>query len=223
VVELSGGVEAGRPACQIIPAAFPGYMPYCPYTAAPTPGGTWTAPDIQLARRLVRASGRAGERIRIIGTDYPASRVGVGRYIVALLNQLGFRASQHVYHAFIDDGLTTKQLSREQAGFVGWRADYLSPSTFVEAQFSCAARAGLEPLNLSGLCDRKLERRIERARATPLADSAGAWAAADRRVTDLAPTVPLTTRRSVVLVSKRVGNVHAHGQWFTLLDQMWVR
>ena len=40
---------------------------------------------------------------------------------------------------------------------------------------------------------------------------------------DLAAAVPLTTRRSVVLVSKRVGNVQTHGQWFTLLDQMWVR
>jgi hypothetical protein len=27
----------------------------------------------------------------------------------------------------------------------------------------------------------------------------------------------------VVLVSKRVGNVKTHAQWFTLLDQMWVR
>jgi peptide/nickel transport system substrate-binding protein len=151
------------------------------------------------------------------------SRVGVGRYIVATLNRLGFRASQHVYHAFGADDPSAKALSREQAGFVGWRADYLSPSTFVEAGFSCAARAGPEPLNLSRLCDRKLERQIDRARATPPAEAAGAWAAADRRVTNLAAAVPLTTRRSVVLVSKRVGNVQTHGQWFTLLDQMWVR
>ena len=49
------------------------------------------------------------------------------------------------------------------------------------------------------------------------------WAAADHRVSDLAPVVPLTRRRSAVLVSKRVGNVHTQGQVFTLLDQMWVR
>ena len=56
----------------------------------------------------------------------------------------------------------------------------------------------------------------------PRADVA-AWAAADRRVVDLAPAVPLTTRRSAVLVSERVGNVRTHQQLFTLLDQMWVR
>jgi len=35
--------------------------------------------------------------------------------------------------------------------------------------------------------------------------------------------VPLTSKGSAVRVSKRVGNVKTHGQWFTLLDQMWVR
>ena len=57
----------------------------------------------------------------------------------------------------------------------------------------------------------------------PPAEAGSAWAAADRRVTDLAAAVPLTSRRVAVLVSKRVGNVKTHGQWFTLLDQMWVR
>jgi ABC-type transport system substrate-binding protein/DNA-binding SARP family transcriptional activator len=222
VVELSGGVEAGRPACQVIPAAFPGYAPYCPYTAARSADGGWTAPDMERARRLVKASGRAGERIRIVGTDYPASRVEVGRYLVGLLNRLGFRATQHVYRAFVDEP-TGKALAREQAGFVGWGADYLSPSTFIESQFTCAALAGPSPLNFSGLCDRTLDGLVDRALDTPPAEAAGAWAAADRRVTNLAPVVPMTSRRSVVLVSKRVGNVQTHGQWFTLLDQMWVR
>ena len=40
---------------------------------------------------------------------------------------------------------------------------------------------------------------------------------------DLAAAVPLTDRRSVVLVSKRAGNVKTHPLFFTLLDQMWVR
>jgi hypothetical protein len=35
--------------------------------------------------------------------------------------------------------------------------------------------------------------------------------------------VPLTNRRSVVLVSKRAGKVRSHALLFTMLDQMWVR
>ena len=45
----------------------------------------------------------------------------------------------------------------------------------------------------------------------------------DRRIMELAPAVPMTNHRAVVLVSKRVGNVQQHPQWFTLLDQLWVR
>ena len=76
--------------------------------------------------------------------------------------------------------------------------------------------------NLSQLCDRALDRELARAAAAPQTVAA-VWAALDRRVIDLAAAVPLTTRRSAVLVSKRVGNVKTHQQLFTLLDQMWVR
>jgi hypothetical protein len=43
------------------------------------------------------------------------------------------------------------------------------------------------------------------------------------RLVDLAPAVPRTNHRSVVYVSRRVGNVQSHQAWFTLLDQLWVR
>jgi hypothetical protein len=33
----------------------------------------------------------------------------------------------------------------------------------------------------------------------------------------------LVNRRSVTLVSKRVGNYQHHPMWGTLLDQLWVR
>ena len=99
-------------------------------------------------------------------------------------------------------------------------ADRLTPGSFLGDNFACAV-AGEH--NVSRLCDRELDRLIDRAQRTPPAEAGPAWAAADRRVTNLAAAVPLTSRRVAVLVSKRVGNVKTHGQWFTLLDQMWVR
>ena len=45
----------------------------------------------------------------------------------------------------------------------------------------------------------------------------------DYRIVDLAPAVPLTVHRGVMLVSKRVGNVQSNLNSFTLLDQLWVR
>jgi peptide/nickel transport system substrate-binding protein len=103
-----------------------------------------------------------------------------------------------------------------QIAFNGWSSDYASPSTFIEPNFGC-------PDNLSHFCDRRLTREVDRALAAEGADAANRWSAIDRRVTDLAPVVPLTNRRSVELVSKRVGNVQHHVLGYTLLDQLWVR
>jgi DNA-binding SARP family transcriptional activator/ABC-type transport system substrate-binding protein/sugar lactone lactonase YvrE len=215
VVELAGGPEVGQLICQVVPAGFSGYEPYCPYTATPTKGGAWTAPDIERARRLVVASGRAGEHVVVRVPDF---REAVGRYYARLLEQLGFRTTLRV-QSFADDDVYDPQV-RAQTGFVGWGADYLAASTFIETTFTCATR---RTLNLSRLCDQRLERQINRAGAMAPADAAGAWATAAHRLTDLAAAVPLTRRRAVVLVSERAGNVKYHGQWSTLLDQIWVR
>ena len=67
-------------------------------------------------------------------------------------------------------------------------------------------------------CARSPERGAPRALTL-----AARWAAIDRRVTDLAPAIPLTNRRSVDIVSPRVGNVQHHVTGYTLLEQLWVR
>jgi peptide/nickel transport system substrate-binding protein len=119
-----------------------------------------------------------------------------------------------------DEDDTWDTRAHAQTGFVGWAADNLGASNFIEPVFTCAGRG---TLNLSRLCDPELERLVRRARTATPADAVASWAAADHRLTDLAASVPLTRRRSVVFVSKRVGNVRTHPQFFTLLDQMWVR
>ena len=169
------------------------------------------------ARKLVKASGTAGERVVV---RVPGFRRGVGRYFTGLLDDLGFHASLRSqgflsYFPAIQD-----PRSRAQIGFVGWAADSIAPSPFIDGNFTCSPPGGL---NASRLCDRRLMRLVHRALAAPADEAAPAWAAADRRVTYLAAAVPLTNERAVIFVSKRVGNVQHHPQWFTLLDQMWVR
>ncbi len=215
VVDLAGGPEVGELTCQVVPSGFPAHAPYCPYTASSAQDGRWTAPDMVRARGLVAASGQAGERVIVRVPDF---REAVGRYYARVLRQLGFRATVRV-QAFTN-GEIWNPATRAQTGFVGAGADYLAASTFIATWFACPARS---VYNLSRICDRKLQRLIDRAGVTPPAEAGAAWAAADHRVSDLAPVVPLTRRRSAVLVSKRVANVLTHGQLFTLLDQMWVR
>jgi peptide/nickel transport system substrate-binding protein len=221
MVDIAGGAALARATCQIVPNGFPTYQPYCPYTAHRTSGGGWTAPDVERARRLIAQSGRARERV-VVWVPAPARKIG--RYFTALLDELGFKASLRVmvneeYWPKIGDPHT-----RAQIGLWGWLADYISPSTFIPPPFGCASLSGSgsgSP-NISCLCDRRLDRQVERALAAQGAQAAAAWAAADRMVVDLAPVVPLTNERAVILVSKRVGNVQQHLQWFTLLDQLWV-
>ena len=64
---LGGGVLSPLPTCQTIPPNFPGYEPYCPYTMDPGPEGegSWTAPDLEEAQRLVDRSGTARDAGRV--------------------------------------------------------------------------------------------------------------------------------------------------------------
>jgi peptide/nickel transport system substrate-binding protein len=203
----------GGPTCQTLPAAFPGYAPYCPYSARSAPGRGWTAPDLDRARGLIAHSGRAGERVILHAPDYDAP---LARYYAGLLRELGFRTTLRIQPGDAYD--VYDPATRATTGFGGWAADYLGPSNFLLPIYGCRSAS-----NLSRLCDRTLERLDARALAAPPTDAATAWARADRRVVDLAAGAPLTNRRSVVLVSKRVGNVRSHPLLFTMLDQMWVR
>jgi hypothetical protein len=45
----------------------------------------------------------------------------------------------------------------------------------------------------------------------------------EREILRSAPAVPLISRRAILLVSDRVGNVEQHGQLGPLLDQFWVQ
>jgi peptide/nickel transport system substrate-binding protein len=211
VVDLLGGPEVGAPNCQFLAPGFPGYVPYCPYTAGRAAGNGWTAPDLEHARRLVRTSGRAGERVIISVSGEPA----FGRYYARLLDELGFRTALRLPASDEED--LYEPNTRTTTGLTGWEADYLAPSSFIKDNFGCGGGG-----NISRLCDRTLDRQIKRAVGAPQTDVA-AWAAAERRAVDLAPAVPLTYRRSAVLLSDRAGNAKTHLLYFTLLDQMWVR
>jgi peptide/nickel transport system substrate-binding protein len=112
-----------------------------------------------------------------------------------------------------------------QFGLAAWVADYLTPSTFFESNFTCARliRASSANGNLSQFCQRGVDAAFARAAAAsgPRADEL--WAAVDRRVLRAAAAVPLTNRRAMLFLSARAGNAQQHIQLGPLLDQIWVR
>ena len=222
IVELAGGTGVATPSCRFVPAGLPlpGSEPGCPYGAS-APDGSWRAADAERARRLVAASGTAGEDVVVWTLP---SRMAIGRYFVDLLDDLGFRASLHVPErdfAYFDELLDPR--TQAQIGYEAFAADYLSASNFIEPFFGCVQGAKRSAWNWSHFCHPAVTHQIDQALATQGAEAAEHWAAADRRIVDLAPAVPLTNRRDLVFVSKRVGNVQHHPLWLTLLDQLWVR
>jgi peptide/nickel transport system substrate-binding protein len=93
-VQEQGGPDVAAPTCQMLPPNFPGYQAYCPYTLAPNRGGSWTAPDLKRARRLVTRSGTLGAHVDVIGLS-----PGHGAFtsftdeLEETLRKLGYRVS----------------------------------------------------------------------------------------------------------------------------------
>ncbi|HYZ27437.1 MAG TPA: ABC transporter substrate-binding protein [Thermoleophilaceae bacterium] len=224
MVQLAGGPAAAVPACSILPPGLPHMRPWCPYTARPSPAGTWTAPDLRRARRLIAASGTRGAAVTV-WTD--TDKVRYGRYFIGLLRRLGYRPRLKVVRAGFDYFRAVgKPGTHAQMGMFGWAADYPDAASFLEPTFSCAARRTASPeklnYNLSQLCDPALDRVVAEATRADGPATTDAWTQAQRRLAALAPAVPLVWRRRTLFVSHRAGNLRQSPFLGPLIEQMWV-
>jgi YVTN family beta-propeller protein len=221
VVALAGGGGLASLTCQVIPPGLPGYSPSCPYTRNPTSAGAWSAPDLPRARRLIAASGTRGARVQLWGLPKFAAAT---RYAGKVLRRLGYRVRVRVpadpdsYFAFVSD-----THHRAQAGIYPWIGDYLTPSSFFDS-FTCSdlVRNPRNTVNPSQFCDASIDADYHAAVAANGIEANGRWAALDRRVTLASPAIPLFNRRTLLLVSDRVGNAQVHQELGPLLDQFWV-
>ena len=84
------------------------------------------------------------------------------------------------------------------------------------------ARSSVVNENISQFCDRGLDAAYAAALAARGADANARWAALDRRVQAASPVIPLFNRRTLLLVSDRLGNAQMHQELGPLLDQFWV-
>jgi YVTN family beta-propeller protein len=230
MVDLAGGPVTAQPACQILPPSMPGYQPYCPYTINPSPAGAWTAPDLARAEKLVRASGTRGASVTLLAGAFApdAPDPPIGRYLVSVLRQLGYRASLRVLSPGTYYQHTADSRGHVQIGEFEWYQDFPSASDFIDPLFSCRSFLPGNPANLndSEFCDRSIDAQIGRARTLEARDlnvAANLWARVDRELADQAPWVPLYNPRAVVVLSARVGNYQFNPYWTLLIDQLWVR
>jgi len=223
-IQANGG--RGDPTCQTLPADFPGYRPYCPYTAGSTTSGKWTGPDLAKARALVARSGTRGMKVTFWAWTQAA---GFNSFGVKLLRSLGYRVSTKIVAGSYFSAVSDSR-NRAQIGFTGWAADYPAPSDFFVSLFGCAAFHPNDPqatTNVTEFCDPTVDREMKRALAEQTTNPQAAqqlWQRIDHEIVDQAPWVPLFNIQNLDVVSKRVGNYQFNSSTpSVLLDQLWVR
>src|SRR5262249_59935726 len=182
VVKLFGGKVLAQPACQVLPPGFPGYEPYCPYTK--DPGTTWSAPDLEKAKELLKESGTAGQKVTIIVQDLTVDR-SIGTYLQSVVKSIGYDASVKALSQNIQFTYTQNTKNNVQISVSQWYQDYPAASDFLNVLFGCASfhPNSDSSINISGFCDKTIDDMMKHALATGVTDPAAAneeWTAIDR-------------------------------------------
>jgi peptide/nickel transport system substrate-binding protein len=225
VVEANGGPLLGRETCQQTPPGFPGYEPYCPYSASP--GGAWRAPDMTAARALIDGAGVRGTKVTIRALDVPEHQA-IGRYFVELLNDLGFVASLTPITIEEIFGIEDPFSAGIQMLGLWFLPSYPAASSLILGSFTCPDFKVLpgSPGNFAGFCDPDIDARALGAynlQATDPSAANLAWAEVDRLITDQSPAVAAFNPVDLTFHSKRVGNVQLNPVLGLLLSQVWVQ
>ena len=162
-VKIGGGPSLAVPTCQVLPPNFPGYKPYCPYTAG---GGTtkWTGPDLTKARALVKASGTAGAKV-VVNTDIPDK--ALGEQMVSDLNKIGYKASLQVLagtiqYAFVQNSNNSQKWN---IAWSAWYQDYPTASDFLNVLLGCGTihpGSDASP-NIAAFCDPAIQKQMNKA------------------------------------------------------------
>ena len=227
-VKIAGGPSLAVPTCQILPPNFPGYEPYCPYTAGADSDNTkWTGVDLTKAKDLVNQSGTKrcqGGRQR----HHRRGRQGAGaadgqrpqvdrlrrqrqaagpRPAVPVRPELGQPRPGRVVG--LVPGLSGCVGLPERAA----RVRLVSTRTATPARTSPASAT------------RTSRRNMTKASNMGVTDPEGAnkiWAQVDHDVTDQAPWVDLYNPKQIDFLSKRVQGYQWSPQWYLLYDQVWL-
>lgn len=226
LVKIYGGPRLNSPTCQVLPPNFPGYKPYCPYTANPG-SGKWTAPDMTKAKQLMDQSGQKGATVKV-NTDTTPTDKALGEYFVNLLNNLGFKAKPQFLSNAIQYTYVQNSKNKVEFAFSDWYDDYPAASDFLNILLGCASfhpNSNSSP-NIAAFCNQSIQSKMDQAAKTGVRNLQAAndqWAQVDKEVTDQAPWVAMFNPKQLNFVSARVKGFQWSPQWYFLLDQASIK
>ena len=226
-VKIAGGPSLAVPTCQILPPNFPGYKPYCPYTAG-TDHTKWTAPDLAKAQQLVKESGTAGMKV-VVNSDNESNKA-IAQQMVSDLNKIGYKASLQLLNASIQYPFVqnSDNSGKWNVAYSAWYQDYPAASDFLNVLTGCGSihpHSDASP-NIAAFCDKTIQAQMDKALTLGVTDPAAAsdmWAQVDHAVTDQAPWVALYNPKLIDFLSSRVHGYQFNPQWYILIDQQWLK
>ena len=224
-VKLYGGANLAQPVCTFLPPGFPGHVDDCQYTQGG--GTTWTAPDLDKAKQLVKDSGTAGQAVGIVVSDDEVNK-SIGEYVQSLLTSLGYKATLKPISGNIQFTYIQNTKNKVQISLTSWYQDYPAASDFLNVLESCASfvPGSDSSINIAGFCDKGIDAQMKDALVTSRTsvDAANVkWAQVDKAVMAKAPVAPLFTPKLIDFLSKRVGNYQFSKQFYMLVSQLWTQ
>ena len=229
IIRLLGLVSPAQatPTCQVLPAGFPSYQPYCPYTVG-AKDGAWHGPDLAKAVRLAHESGTTHVPVTVWTFKEEANR-GVNSYLVGMLKELGYRATLRAVPLDQFYATAANSSRKIQLGLTGWITNIPTASDFFLPVLTCRSfyQNPASTANLAEFCDPHADQLASEAQTAQQTDPAAArrlWAQVDRVVTDQAPWVPIFNQSGIWFVSARVRNSQESPYYAgPLFDQIWIR
>jgi peptide/nickel transport system substrate-binding protein len=225
-VKIAGGPQLAVPTCQILPPNYPSYVPYCPYTTGSQT--TWRAPDLAKAKQLVQASGTAGTKVVVDGTNDQVGKALVEQ-MVSDLNSIGYKASAQLLAAGIQYPFVQNSTNstKWQVGWSAWYQDYPAQSDFLNVLLGCGTihpNSDASP-NIAAFCDHSINSQITQAESMEASDPKGAatlWTKIDHEDTNAAPWVDMYNPKQIDFLSANVHGYKWNPQWYILIDQLWL-
>ena len=227
-VKIGGGPSLAVPTCQILPPNFPGYKPYCPYTAG-SDTTKWTGVDLTKAKQLVQQSGTAGMKVVVNSASDDTSKA-LAQQMVADLNKIGYKASTQlltgsIQYPFIQN---SNNSSKWNVAWSAWYQDYPTPSDFLNVLTGCGSihpHSDASP-NIAAFCDKSIQAQMDKAETlgqTNPTEANNIWAQVDHAMTDQAPWVDMFNPKQIDFLSSRVHGYQWNPQWYILIDQQWLK
>jgi peptide/nickel transport system substrate-binding protein len=191
-----------RPGCSLLPPGMPGYDEKLDTTGCPF-GDVQEPPDVERARRLIRAAGAEGAKVTVWGFDQPPQADVVQSY-AEMLNQIGLDADVRLIEFAVWRQTIGEAKNKAQTGLDGWSQAFPHPLTY----FALVDGEAIRPTNnknTSNIDDPRINRELDRLeRELDIEAVTDDWAELNRYLVEQAYLVPWGHRVRGTFVSERI-------------------